>query len=354
MTSQIKEINISLEQIDHHEIVIRAIFVKRGFKEGCFKLCSLYTHFIFCYIDFNKLKIRKQEMKRISGQQVTTTVQKTPLVSIIVPVYQVKDYVGECVESLLAQTYANLEILLVDDGSTDGSGALCDEYAAKGSRVRVIHQENQGLSAARNTGIELATGEYVAFVDSDDMVLPDFIETLYKLLRKYQADIALCGYVKCRTEDLAGVRNELSSSGKERCMTSTQMLRQWHGKYKKWETVAWNKLYRRSVLEGREDNSAMHFPIGRRHEDVLTSHLFVANATRVVMTMRKLYLYRIRPGSITDQSIMTEFKEENLRAQRERMAFFKERRYWRAYLNLFIGYVLHWAWFRWRRISNGQ
>ena len=141
-------------------------------------------------------------------------------------------------------------------------------------------------------------------LDSDDAVLPDFIETLYKLLRKYQADIALCGYVKCRTEDLAGVRNELSSSGKERCMTSTQMLRQWHGKYKKWETVAWNKLY------------------------------------------------RIRPGSITDQSIMTEFKEENLRAQRERMAFFKERRYWRAYFNLLVGYVLHLGWFGWKRVKQ--
>ena len=141
-------------------------------------------------------------------------------------------------------------------------------------------------------------------LDSDDAVLPDFIETLYKLLRKYQADIVLCGYVKYRTEDLAGVRNELSSSGKERCMTSTQMLRQWYGKYKKWETVAWNKLY------------------------------------------------RIRPGSITDQSIMTEFKEENFRAQRERMAFFKERRYWRAYFNLLVGYVLHWAWFGWKRVKQ--
>lgn len=275
-----------------------------------------------------------------------------PLITIIVPVYQVKDYIGECMESLLVQTYTNLEILLIDDGSTDGSEAVCDEYARKDDRIRVIHQENQGLSSARNTGLERVTGEYVAFVDSDDMVLPDFIETLYKLLEKYQADIALCGYVKCRSEDLVCVRNELSSSDKELCMTSTQMLRQWHGKYKKWETVAWNKLYRRSVLEGREDNSAMRFPIGRRHEDVLTSHLFVANAMKVTMTMRKLYLYRIRLGSITDQSVMTEFREENLRAQRERMAFFKERRYWRAYFNLLVGYVLHLGWFGWKSICN--
>lgn len=277
------------------------------------------------------------------------TVSELALVSIIVPVYQVKEYIEECVESLLAQTYTNLEILLVDDGSTDGSGAMCDEYAAKDNRVRVIHQENQGLSAARNTGIKLAMGEYVAFVDSDDVVLPDFIETLYKLLGKYQADIAFCGYVKCRTEDLACVRNKKPSSDKELYMTSTQMLRQWHGKYKKWETVAWNKLYRKDVLEVTEDIAAICFPIGRRHEDVLTSHLFVANAMNIAMTMRSLYLYRIRPGSITDQKIMTEFREENLRAQRERMAFFKERRYWRAYLNLLVGYALHIVWFGWKR-----
>lgn len=291
-------------------------------------------------------------MKKDLEQQGTTKVQKMPLVSIIVPVYQVKEYIEECMESLLEQTYTNLEILLVDDGSTDGSGVMCDEYAVKDNRVQVIHQENQGLSAARNTGLNQASGECVAFVDSDDVVLPDFIETLYKLLIKYQADIALCGYVKCRSEDLVNVRNELPSSDRELCMTSMQMLRQWHGKYKKWETVTWNKLYRRRILEGREDNSAIQFPIGRRHEDILTSHLFVANAMNVAITMRKLYLYRIRPGSITDQSIMTEFREENLCAQRERMVFFKERRYWRAYLNLLVGYVLHLGWFGWKTIRN--
>ena len=121
-----------------------------------------------------------------------------PLVSIIVPVYQVVDYVGVCVESLLRQTYKNLEILLVDDGSTDGSGEICDEYANRDNRIRVIHQENQGLSAARNTGLDQALGEYVAFVDSDDAVLPDFIETLYDLADRYQADIVACAYERVK------------------------------------------------------------------------------------------------------------------------------------------------------------
>ena len=203
-------------------------------------------------------------VKTMSEQQGPAIAQETPLVSIIVPVYQVKEYIGECVESLLAQTYTNLEILLVDDGSTDGSGAICDEYAVKDSRVRVVHQENKGLSAARNTGIARAKGECLAFVDSDDVVMTEFIETLYELLGKYQADIAACAYVKCLSGDFAYVKHDLScadergdkQSGtcrngkveykqagghhddKEVCMTSEQMLRQWHGKYKKWETVS--------------------------------------------------------------------------------------------------------------------
>lgn len=313
-------------------------------------------------------------MKKIEERQDTTITQETPLVSIIVPVYQVKEYISECVESLLAQTYTNLEILLVDDGSTDGSGEICDEYAAKNSRVRVVHQGNQGLSAARNTGIEIAKGEYLAFVDSDDVVMPAFIETLYELLGKYQADIAACAFIKCPTENLGRVKNKLSSmeagSGEydsadnrlmarcrraereELCMTSEQMLRQWHGKYKKWETIAWNKLYRRQIFGGIREVPSVRFPAGRRHEDVLTSHLFTANAGRVAITATPLYLYRERPGSITDRRVMMGFRSENLRAQRERMAFFRERRYWRAYLNLWWGYVLHLGWFGWKWVTG--
>lgn len=276
---------------------------------------------------------------------------KEKLVSIIVPVYQVKEYVGECVESLRAQTYTNLEILLVDDGSTDGSGEICDEYAYRDNRIRVIHQENYGLSAARNTGLDQAAGEYVAFVDSDDVVLPDFIETLYDLSDRYQADIAACAFVRGKIEEIGGTAGS-GGSARDICMTSEQMLRQWHGKYKKWETIACNKLYRKQILNGTDSNGGIRFPISRRHEDVLTSHLIVANASRIVLTTRKLYLYRTREGSITTQTMKAEQRRENLRAQRERMAFFKERRYWRAYLNLLTGYVMHVGWFAWVSVKG--
>ncbi len=286
--------------------------------------------------------------------------QETPLISIIVPVYQVKEYVGECIESLLTQTYTNLEILLVDDGSTDGSGAICDQYAGRDDRVRVVHQENQGPSVARNAGLDCAKGEYIAFVDSDDVVLPDFIETLFGLVKKYQADIAACAYVKCQTNELERIRSAAESSNcaesedkdqQEICMSSEQMLRQWHGRYKKWETIAWNKLYRKDIFD-RGETDAIRFPVGRKLEDVLTSHLIVDNAMRVVLTMRGLYLYRIRPGSRASQSRMVGLMGENLRAQRERMAFFKKKRYWRAYLNLLVGYVLHVVWFGWMRVKG--
>lgn len=295
-------------------------------------------------------------MAKISREREINTESELPLVSIIVPVYQVKDYIGECVESLRAQTYKNLEILLVDDGSTDGSGAMCDEYAVEDSRVRVIHQENQGPSAARNQGLDDARGEYVAFVDSDDAVVPDFIETLFGILNEYQADIAACAYIKCGADDLMCIRKEVpyidNNDNKEICMTSKKMLRQWHGGYKKWETVVWNKLYRKSILDGRNGVTAIRFPVGRKLEDVLMSHLMVANAARIVLTTRKMYLYRTTPNSRAYQSRMVELREENLRAQRERMAFFKERHYWRAYFNLLVGYVLHSAWFEWKRVKR--
>lgn len=304
---------------------------------------------------------------------------RQPLISIIVPVYQVEAYISECVESLLAQTYTNLEILLVDDGSTDGSGGICDEYACRDRRIRVVHQVNQGVSAARNRGLDQAAGEYVAFVDSDDAVMPDFIEILYDLIGRYRADIAACAFVRGEMEKIRhpravmgeyadknyvdsitltcdakrgeGIEDGSGNTG-EVCMTSEQMLRQWHGKYKKLETIVCNKLYRKSILGGKGNAAKVRFPIGRRYEDVLTSHLMIANAYKIALTPQHLYLYRTRQDSFTTQTMTAEQREQNLLAQRERMAFFKEKRYWRAYLNLLAGYVLHVGWFGWMRVRG--
>ena len=282
--------------------------------------------------------------------KMTEEGQTLPVVSIIVPVFNVKSYVSECVGSLCRQTYTNLEILLVDDGSTDGSGEVCDEYAGRDERIRVIHQANRGLSGARNTGLDNVQGEYIAFVDSDDLVSPNYVETLYELLMRYDADIAACAYIKVTTEQLTNIREKVLSldNVREICMPSVKLLKQWHGKYKQQETVAWNKLYCRDVWNGRKK---IRFPEGRNHEDVLISHLVVQSVKTIVLTTEILYFYRIRKGSITLQMEYDREKaRENLRAQRERMEFFRKHRYWRAYLNLLLGYVLHVLWFWWRRV----
>lgn len=119
---------------------------------------------------------------------------QAPLITVVVPIYKVEEYLDECVQSILNQTYHNLEIFLVDDGSPDRCGEMCDTYAEKDSRVKVIHQKNRGLSGARNSAIDIATGEYITFVDSDDYLKEDMIETLYQEVLQYNAEIATAAY----------------------------------------------------------------------------------------------------------------------------------------------------------------
>ncbi len=295
------------------------------------------------------------------------------LISVIVPVYQVEEYLDECVQSLLAQTYDHLEILLIDDGSRDGCPRMCDGYAERDPRVRAVHQENRGLSGARNTGLRLAEGEYIAFVDADDLVSPFYIECLYGLICTYGAQMAACGYGRSRAELKAaeeargdgrraprcwermrgnGVRPSAGRAQPERrgkdsiCLTSDQMLREWHGKRKRLETVVWNKLYHRSLLAGREGGGV--FPEGRIHEDVYVSHLLAAEAGRIAVTRQKLYLYRRRGESLTSRRLTPERAVCNLEAQSERLKYFVERGYRPANRRLAAGMFLHWLLFEWK------
>lgn len=295
------------------------------------------------------------------------------LISVIVPVYQVEEYLDECVQSLLAQTYDHLEILLIDDGSRDGCPRMCDGYAERDPRVRAVHQENRGLSGARNTGLRLAEGEYIAFVDADDLVSPFYIEYLYRLIRTYGAQMAACGYGRSRAELKAaeeargdgrraprcwermrgnGVRPSAGRAQPERrgkdsiCLTSDRMLREWHGERKRLETVVWNKLYHRSLLTGREGGGV--FPEGRIHEDVYVSHLLAAEAERIAVTRQKLYLYRRRGESLTSRRLTPERAVCNLKAQSERLKYFVERGYRPAGRRLAAGMFLHWLLFEWK------
>lgn len=254
--------------------------------------------------------------------------QQMKKVSIVIPVYNVERYLHRCLNSVINQTYQNLEIILVDDGSTDNSGKICDEYAVKDNRVVVVHKENGGLSDARNVGIERIHGEYLAFIDSDDFVSRHYVQGLLDALLECQADIAFCRYLKVLDND--GFKTK-PKSVKLHCFSSDEMLKNWHGKYKHIETMAWNKLYYASLFT----NSGIRYPKGYYNEDVQTTHLLVNQASKIVITNQILYYYVQRKdsimGTITDKKVT-----DNIMSQRIRMSFFKNNNYEEAYERLFI------------------
>ena len=212
------------------------------------------------------------------------------MISVIVPVYNVEPYLRRCVQSLLRQTYSNLEILLMDDGSTDRSGVLCDELADTDSRIRVIHQSNGGLSHARNRGMELAAGEYIAFLDSDDWADPTWLETLHRLCISHNAQIAECSYRNMLPQVVTA---EGVCSGGVMEFTPMQAM-ECNLKWQHCKPVAWNKLYRRDITEG------IRFPVGKYHEDEFTTHLFYLAAEKIVYGDIALVNYERRnPSSIT-------------------------------------------------------
>ena len=254
------------------------------------------------------------------------------LISIIVPIYNVENYLCECIDSICSQTYQNLEIILVNDGSVDNCPNICDRYKLKDSRIKVLHQPHQGPSVARNKGYESASGSYIGFVDSDDKIADTFVESLYRLMKKHTAQIAACAYT-CNPDRL---EKKVVS---DHVMTSETMLKGWHGRYKRMETVVWNKLYERQILETFPNGKL--FPEGKIHEDTYVSHLFVACAQRIAVTPQKLYFYRKRKESIS-RVYTKEAVRDDFDAQRARLNFFRERKLYGAYFRLFIGHLLHW------------
>lgn len=212
------------------------------------------------------------------------------LISIIVPIYNVEQYLNQCLQSVCSQSYDNLEIILVDDGSSDRSPELCDEWAEKDSRIHVIHKQNGGLSDARNTGISCAKGEYIAFVDSDDWIEKDMYQKLWSELQQNNAQIAACKIVKV----FEATSEEQKIYSKQKVFTSKEAL-QTLLKGQDFCAVAWNKLYRRDVI------GDIRFPVGRLHEDEFFTYRVIANASRLVLVPEAKYYYRQRAGSIMDK-----------------------------------------------------
>lgn len=212
------------------------------------------------------------------------------LVSVIVPVYNVEEYLEECVDSLLNQSYKNIEILLIDDGSTDSSGAICDEYAKKNDCVSAYHKKNGGLSDARNYGLERINGEYVSFVDSDDYVDSDFILELINACKSYNTNISCVRWKP--TEECEKV--DIKVTGNTTVLDSEIVLMEMIGPIKYGITVSvWDRLYRRELIDG------MKFPVGKCYEDILFSTKAIIKASKIVYIDKELYNYRVRKGSIT-------------------------------------------------------
>ncbi len=213
------------------------------------------------------------------------------VVSVIVPVYKVEPYLDRCVQSIVGQTYKNLEIILVDDGSTDNCPAMCDAWAAKDSRVRVIHKENGGLSSARNAGLEMATGAFLQFTDSDDWLEPEMIAYLVDLAERSEADVVRCGYFESYERDEPDC-----PVGESRCVhpdAADQIIDLMNDGYL--SGVVWNKLYRRTVV-----GNVRYDPADGCSEDILYNFRVLSKTQKVVYGDKPLYHYAVRMDSITN------------------------------------------------------
>ena len=247
--------------------------------------------------------------------------EKLPLISIIVPVYNVKNYLEKCLQSICGQTYKNLEIILIDDGSSDGSGELCDLFAQRDGRIKVIHQTNAGQSAARNRGLAVAQGEFLGFVDSDDWIEPDMYEFLYHLLKangENEADISICSHyietvVKTRVKHSSGQFSSFSREEAIRTLVEDKRIRNY----------MWDKLYKRQLFAG------IYFPVNRVFEDIAVSYQIFYKTQKVVMQDCPKYHYLKREGSTT-QGKLYNYEKEYLLFQTvyEQVKFVREKEIW--------------------------
>ena len=238
----------------------------------------------------------------------------TAKISVIVPVYKVEPYLDKCVSSIVNQTYTNLEIILVDDGSPDNCPAMCDAWAEKDSRIRVIHKTNGGLSDARNAGMTVATGELMAFVDSDDWIAPDMYEYLYQRLTEDNSDIADCGVQMvwedknlCRMLTRAG-NCVLNQEEAMRAIIEESWLKQ----------PVWYKLYKTDLIRD------ILFPMGKCHEDVFWSYQAVGSAKKVSVSDHVGYYYLQRGGSIMGAGYSLK-RLDAVEAKVQRCAYIQER-----------------------------
>lgn len=236
------------------------------------------------------------------------------LVSVVVPIYNVEQYLERCIKSIVEQTYENLEIILVNDGSKDNSLDICEKWKRQDSRIKIIDKKNGGLSSARNAGIDTAKGDYIFFVDSDDWLDVHIIEKLYRAIKKFDCEISCCGiemtydqadknYPRCKNKDVLLEKYEAL----EEYMFGTTV-----------STVAWNKLYRKDLFDD------IRYPVGKWHEDEFTTYKLLYKADKVYYLGESMYFYYQREGSIMSNALSLK-NLDKVDALFERYMFFLEK-----------------------------
>lgn len=226
-----------------------------------------------------------------------------PLISIIIPVYNVEMYVQQCIESILNQTYKHIEVILVDDGSLDRSGVICEEYGFADPRVKVIHKENGGLSSARNVGLDNAKGKFIGFVDSDDWIDSHMYESMLHLALTHQADVVQCGYALINEQ--GKVTREINF-GNQRFNSKKEVEKAYYIT-NELSSVVWNKLYKAELFE------ELRFKVGKNNEDVFMLTDALVHIFKMVNTPKNYYYYLQRKGSIMGAQF-TEKKFDRLEA----------------------------------------
>lgn len=253
-----------------------------------------------------------------------------PSISVIVPVYNVKNYLNACVDSLLCQRFDDFELILVDDESTDGSGRLCDAYARRDGRVRVIHKENRGVSAARNAGIDAAKGRYLAFADGDDVAEPDMLGLLYRLLTENDADFSCCSILNCYAN-----REFPQCDGNETLVVGNEDAYRLLLEGKKITGSPCAKLFRRELFD------RVRFTVGKIYEDAIFFADIFPVVQKVAISTKPEYRYIHREGSYTTSFRENEFDaieayEKNLNVIREHFPALLEQGYFRYYWAYFV------------------
>ena len=232
------------------------------------------------------------------------------LISVLVPAYNAEKFLNRCIDSILAQTYKELEIIIVNDGSKDRTGEICDAYAENYNRIKVFHQDNGGVSKARNKALDSASGKYICFVDSDDCVHPMYCETLYNMLKKENADITQVGYLKFDEEIPSGEAvKEYTVCDKYYPLEQMAVDYAW--------IVPWGKLYRREIFEG------LRYPVDVNHEDEFIAHKLYYNISKLVYSKSPLYYYYTNENSIMRKQYNPS-RLSALKALKERLAFYEE------------------------------